>query len=117
MFGDGRSRDVFGEYYINLNSHMACPVGAIAEAIAEIQNAEERLDHLRKSAKFFGENKDRLFEAKVSGSPTTYMRHIRSYRVYELIPLDGRRCRSTTQSPIGVRTGTRTQIPFCRSKR
>lgn len=29
------------------------------------QRAEERVDHLQKAVKFFGEHKDRLFEAKV----------------------------------------------------
>jgi hypothetical protein len=32
---------------------------------ANNQNPEERVDHLQKAAKFFGEHKDRAFEAKV----------------------------------------------------
>jgi hypothetical protein len=30
-----------------------------------IEKAEERVEHLQKAAKFFGEHKDRAFEAKV----------------------------------------------------
>jgi hypothetical protein len=32
---------------------------------ANNQNPEKRVDHLQKAAKFFGEHKDRAFEAKV----------------------------------------------------
>ena len=32
---------------------------------ANDQNPEKRVDHLQKAAKFFGEHKDRAFEAKV----------------------------------------------------
>jgi hypothetical protein len=32
---------------------------------ADDQNPEERVEHLQKAAKFFGEHKDRAFEAKV----------------------------------------------------
>ena len=32
---------------------------------ADVQKPEERVEHLQKAAKFFGEHKDRAFEAKV----------------------------------------------------
>ena len=36
-----------------------------AQGGADDQNPEKRVDHLQKAAKFFGEHKDRAFEAKV----------------------------------------------------
>lgn len=33
-----------------------------------VQRTEDRIEHLQKAAKFFGEHKDRLFESKVSPS-------------------------------------------------
>jgi hypothetical protein len=50
---------------------------------ANNQNPERRVDHLQKAAKFFGEHKDRAFEAKV--------RLLASYAKEELM-VDGRRC-------------------------
>jgi hypothetical protein len=51
---------------------------------ANDQNPEERVDHLQKAAKFFGEHKDRAFEAKVSP--------IFTISVEKELMVDGRRC-------------------------